>query len=759
MWKTQAKVNYYNTEHRKWVDKYDDADEYLWLNTGDIDLQPIRIDLPEPPAWHLITNFGKEPEEQVFVREKLPFKLDYIIKKIRTDVRKDNKLETMSAKYKSFYAKTWEILETDKNYADVMEWIAEQWYYRIHGKWYFIKGKPVYVCGWHWFYLNYWHIENYGLPEYRTRDREWFTAMWHFYNDTTIPIRDDDGNLLYNDDGSVQIEDVGYRTVVGVNGLKGRRMGDTTKTECINFCIISMMKEGKGGIQGDTGETAEKAFLEKMMFSYNKLHFIWKPAQTQLNPKTELLFDSDDVDFGLGSVIDHAKSANKTFYDGRKLHFCHQDEAGKYVLGSIHERHSVIRRCLVTGSRLVGYTIYTTTVDDMSLKSGVEFEKLSNASHYEKRDKGGFTQTGLVNLFFPAYHGFEGFIDKYGESIIDEPTEDQLPYVANKRKNNSGRYMGAREYLQAARDTLTENGDFVELAHQKRLYPFTFAECFTPPAKNIFFNMNILDTNLLDLKRDNKATIQGDFKWVDGQDSWVQFFPNPNGKWFVSKLLDDGYAKPNNKFMNMGEYFPGNAMKFVSSSDAFRLEKTQGARMSDGGGVVRWRRDPQIDPDNKELSQWQSARTIAIYRNRPTSIEEYCEDMLMQDVYYGCMQYPENNVNHVADHYRRRGYGGYLLHDTDSKTGTLKQNAGFHSGGALKQTIFNKVGEDIQKHGLRNRHLQLTEECMKIKGLDDMTNFDLFTAYGGTLLADESMHMQYLNELQEGEGYDIGGIV
>jgi len=193
----------------------------------------------------------------------------------------------------------------------------------------------------------------------------------------------------------------------------------------------------------------------------------------------------------------------------------------------------------------------------------------------------------------------------------------------------------------------------------------------------------------------------------------------------------------------------------VSSSDAFRLEKTQGSKMSDGGGVVRMKRDPLIDPDDKDIKQWTSCRPIAVYCNRP-SIDDYCEDMLKQDVYYGSMQYPENNVNHVAKYYEDNGYGGYLLYDYDIKTGRLKANAGFHSGGALKQKLFNLVGAEIEKHGMRNRHIHITDECIEIKGLDDMTNFDLFTAHGGTLLAEESQHAEFLQHMQDGDSFDIG---
>ena len=38
-----------------------------------------------------------------------------------------------------------------------------------------------------------------------------------------------------------------------------------------------------------------------------------------------------------------------------------------------------------------------------------------------------------------------------------------------------------------------------------------------------------------------------------------------------------------------------------------------------------------------------------------------------------------------------------------------------------------------------------------------MTNFDLFTAYGGTLLAEESNHASFLRDMRDEDGFDIQG--
>jgi hypothetical protein len=756
MKKNRARVKYFKTDYKDIIEKYEDADEYLWINTDDKDLHPIRIELPECPDWDMIEGFGKEPEDQIFVPDEVPNKMHHLIKKTANEIKRNKTLKTKPEKYRAYYEKFWEELETNIIYKDILQWLGEQWYYRLNGKWYFIKGKPTYVCGWHWFYLNNWSIEDVGLPSYWDRDRKWFNTLWHFYRDTTAPKKDGD-KLLYNDDGSLQLVDLGSRTSDGTNVCKGRRVGDSTKMSCINFCIITEDTEKRGGVQGDTEETAEKIFEEKFIVAFKKMPFYWKPCQfSTYGSKTELTFDHEDIDLSLDSGIDYATTANKIFYDSRKLHVYQCEEPGKLIRESVSARHDVVRRCLRSGSKMIGFAMYATTVDDIELKAGKEFEELCKQSHYEDRGDDGFTSSGLINIFIPAYEGYEGFIDKYGFSIVDTPTEEQISYIETKIYKEDGTIMGAKEYLESRRKHYQEARDFKKLSRQKRLHPFTFSECFTPSFENEWFNLDIIERRSTELKRDNLATARGDFVWVNGEDSFVQFVDNNvSGKFYISHDMKEG---ANKKFNNNGQWFPYNANKFVASADAFRLEKTEGGKMSNGGGAVRWMRDHSVDPDTKDVKEWTTARMVCTYNHRPETIKEYCEDMLKMCVYYGAMMYPEMNVPHVSLHFTERGYWGYLLHDTDPTTGKMKQNPGFHTqGSGIKQKIFNLIGEDIANHGMRCRHLEILDECGMIRGLDDMTNYDLFTAYGGTLLAEESNHSNYLKNMRDDDGYDIAG--
>lgn len=141
----------------------------------------------------------------------------------------------------------------------------------------------------------------------------------------------------------------------------------------------------------------------------------------------------------------------------------------------------------------------------------------------------------------------------------------------------------------------------------------------------------------------------------------------------------------------------------------------------------------ELDGKN-DITRWQSHRFVCTYNFRPETVEEYCEDMLMMCVYYGCWMYPEINVPKVWEYFEARGYGGFLKYDVDIKTGKPKSTPGFNSEGGSKQDLFNGLRDYIQRHGLRERHADLLMECKEIKSIEEMTDYDLLTAAGGALL-------------------------
>jgi hypothetical protein len=762
--KTEALKRY--PKYKDILENYSDADEACWMNAGDKDLHPIRIPLPEPPDWSLIDGFGLPAEDQVFTCEKIPIKLKHMEDEVRMGVDNDEKYGRMSEtkKMNEFLDRAWDFMEKHQDdYKEEIKWIKKQWWHRLNGYWFFCNGKPVYLCGWNWFYLNYWSVEQVLEIEYRDRDRRWFHAIWFCYNDTTSPItREVDGEqkLLYDDHGGLRLMNIGSRTCFGYNDIKGRRVGDTSKTECVDCLILTHSPDRVCGIQGDSDSTAKKTFLKHFANPYEKLYWIWKPKTSNQQPKNIMVCKEGAVSQSLGSIIDYATTAQKEFYDGDKLNFYHGEEAGKTKLESIKDRHNVVKRCLAQGTNIVGFAGYTTTVDEMDAVSGKEFLKLTNESHYETRNENGQTTSGLYNIFIPAHDGTEGFIGKYGESIIDDPTPKQIEWLKINKKLNvdvHGKPMGSKRYYLNQRKALEAANNIEGLVQHKRLHPMSFREAFTPPAKNAFFNMHILSERISELQMLKNVTRRGDLVWSNGMDSEVIWMDNPiNGKFIISKILSSKEA--NNKMRIQGVWTPSDTTSFIASSDSFRVEKVERhGRMSDGAGAVYWNRDFSVDPEDKDVKDWVSECFVCTYSNRPDDLDVYCEDMLKMCVYYNAMMFPENNVDHVIKHFIERGYGGYLSYDTDLYTGKAKNNPGFYSGGGFKQKLFNYMKDWIDHHASRCKHIELLDECSCILGMDDMTNYDLFTAAVGCLAGKQSDYNDYLRGARQ-DSIDIGGL-
>lgn len=742
-----------------YIDQYENADEYIVVNENDPDLHPIKIPLPEPPDWRKIDGWGLPAKDQYFKHEAIPTKLVDIQKESYEDARKEANIykrsndQTITNHLKLIWDKIDERQHTLKK---EIKWMQKMFYHQENGYWFFNNGKPTYINGWFWFLLNWWKIHNVEVNEYRDRDRRWFLFMEFAYKDRTAPLLDKDGGLVYDEEGFLKLRDTGARTCYGVNVLKRRRCGDTTKSSCINFNIVSTNVEAHGGIQGNSETTAANVFQNHVMFPYNKLPFFFRPCAISYQSKKRLELDHPDLDKKIDSFIDYADVAGANFYDGKKLWFYHSDEPGKVTSNDIERRHQVVRNCLSLGgsSDIFGFTIYTTTVDEMDKQSGIQFKKLSDGCKYEERNLNGQTKTGLYNLFMPSYDGLDTFIGRYGESIIDDPTPSQEMYLRKKKwakYNNEGKCIGAKEYLENQRAGLADDEE--KLVEEKRMFPLTYKECFTPPAKEDMFDTAILRQRLLQLDDDTEAYLTGNFIWKDEFGSDVVFIPTNNGRFNISKQLSD--VEANQKYRDYNVWRP-RSTEFVASCDAFRLEETRYSRMSDGGGAVKWKYDERVDGD-KDIHLRESDRLVCTYRNRP-SLDEYCEDMLKMCVYYGAMMYPEMNVDHVFRYFVDKGFGGYLLYDTDVETGKPKASPGFHTVGShAKPKIFNLLEQYIQRTGMRCRHQDFLQECLDIKDMSDMKNYDLLVSVAGCLLAEQSMYSDYLKRATN-DNIDIGDL-
>jgi len=348
------------------LSQYKTPDKYLWVNTDDKDLIPMRIDLPDPPKYHNIDGFGLPPSEQLFKSPKLPRKIKELQKKHET------------------IDEIWEELQSNQEiYEEEIKFIRKQWYHRLNGYWFFNNGKPTYIDGWHYFYCSWWHIDV-GIPKYRDRDRKFFLFARFTHRDRSMFCEvDDKGNAIRSKkSGYFEFKDSGGRIHYGFNYPKHRREGATYKAECIQYELISRTIGAWGGIQSMNDVQARKCFLKHLVGPWKKLPFFFKPNyEGSTSPKTELSFSPPakrlsskgslaTSEIGLESMINF-DNADPAAYDGDKLYFHHDDEVGKLKKGlSCWDRHLVVKECLVMGSEIIGFTIKTSTVGEMERGGG-----------------------------------------------------------------------------------------------------------------------------------------------------------------------------------------------------------------------------------------------------------------------------------------------------------------------------------------------------------------------------------------------------
>lgn len=736
--KSELIKEYGNKIDEKILLEYVEPEEYLMVNEMDNDLHPIRLDLPNPPEYHKIDGFGLPAKHQYFRRPVMPDKLKDLVKSSQS------------------IDEIWTALDNNRTtYRNEIIWLNHMWYYRLYGYWFFNNGMPTYIDGWHWMYVSFWNLDI-GLPEYRHRDRLFFLFARYCYTTTTATffwrIQDDDGDYQYFSTNTDAIRycqennilrrpekgeweiDYGRRTCLGFNYPKHRREGATYKGCLINYEIISRLCNAHGGIQSMTEMDAKKkVFFDKIIKPFKRLPFFFIPEySSSLGNPNELVFDiktarrlkgssASFIETGLESKIDFGTS-NERDYDGDKLFVHHGDEVGKGKHSAAYNlllRHDVVKKCLAQGTEIHGLKINTSTVSETKEMYGYRYMKLCRDSHWEQRNPvTGQTKTGLFNLFIPATINWDGFTDKYGNPVIDDPDRITAKYIRKK--------IGAKRYLDARLADHKDNpsGYYEEI----RENPTKFRHCFLTSQGDSGFNLSVIAERLVKIDM-GETTRPRVIDFYRDDKGLVQIKDNIDGKFIVSYIPPN----PNSFYMKNGVRYPANHGLFYASADPFRVEKVKGGNRSDGGGAVFMDRDVLIDSDSKDVSEWITNRFVCTYLNRVATQDEFCEDMLMMCEFYGCKMFPENNIDEVDKYFEKVGKRGYLQYIYNK--GKRADRAGWYASHTNKQEMFSLMIGYIERHGMSEQHREILEDCRDIQGLDDTRNFDRFVACGGCLMA------------------------
>ena len=663
------------------------------------DIQNLKIALPLAPK--VIKKRDKNSSEQYWEADEYPKELS----KIKTIFQWNQMPSDFTSKWTPYIDK-----EFDK---------------REEGTFFMNNGKPSYITGSHYMYLQWTKIDI-GLPEFRESNR----IFWIFWEACKADSR-----------------------CFGMCYLKNRRSGFSFmgSSELVNTATIS--KDSRLGILSKTGPDAKKMFTDKVVPISNNYPFFFKPIMDGMDkPKTELSYrvpaskitknnmgnEVDEME-GLDTSIDW-KNTGDNSYDGEKLKLLVHDESGKWTRpDNIINNWRVTQTCLRVGRRLIGKCMMGSTCNSQA-NGGSNFKQLYTDSDVTKRDKNGRTISGLYSLFIPMEWNFEGYIDLYGFPVFrtpEKPIRDiQSGYI----------YDGVLDFWENTVESLKRDSDALNEFYRQN--PRTEGHAFRDEAKNSLFDLSKIyeQIDFNDGLDNNRIINTGKFSWKNGvQDSEVVWIPSRDGNfkitWFPNKSLTNGIEIRN------GRKYPTNAHIGAFGCDTYDISGVVGGGGSKGSlhGLTKFNLDDA--PSNHFFLE---------YIARPRTAEEFYEDCLMACVFYGMPILIENNKVGQLKYFLNRGYSGFSMRRPDKHKNDLNssekelggipssiQTIELHSNG-IEAYINQHVGIDYsgeyrEEGSMGNMYFNRTLLDWANYDVNNRTKFDATISSGLAIMANQTI--------------------
>ena len=664
---------------KSWAYGYDPKYDVVVISktgqVGDvISIQGLRIALPLAPKK--CPQRHSKKEEQYWEREELPKPL---------------------SKIQSIFQ--WNEMPSDFKDRWV-DYIESEFDRRDDGHWFMSNGKPTYITGAHYMYLQ-WTSIDVGYPDFREANR----LLYIFWEACKADSRS-----------------------FGMVYLKIRRSGFSfmSSSECVNTGTLA--KDSRVGILSKTGADAKKMFTDKVVPINNRLPFFFKPIMDGMDkPKTELAYrvpaakitkknmynvDEEQIQ-GLDTTIDW-KNTDDNSYDGEKLLLLVHDESGKWLKpNNILNNWRVTKTCLRLGSKIIGKCMMGSTSNALA-KGGENFKKLYTDSNVLNRNANGQTKSGLYSLFIPMEWNMEGFIDRYGMPVMVKTTDKPIRGI-----DDEFIHRGAVDYWEAEVESLKNDADALNEFY--RQFPRSESHAFRDESKASIFNLTKIYQQIDyndSLIMDHHVT-RGNLVWKNGiKDSTVEFYPDKKGRFYVSwtpnKNLQNRVVEKN------GIKYPGNEHIGAFGCDSYDISGVVGGGGSNGAlhGKCGFTMDEA--PSNQFFLE---------YIARPQTAEIFFEDVLKACVFYGMPILIENNKPRLLYHFKNRGYRGFCMNRPDKHYNKLskteKELGGIpNSSEDVKQAHASAIESYIENHiGLKSEDEM--GDMVFIRTLEDWAKFDI----------------------------------
>lgn len=505
------------------------------------------ITLPERPEDKHTLNYGLPRKQQKWKRQIIP---DYF-----------DKVE---------YDKNGNLILTPQQ-----ENFAEEEVKRCkQGIWIWIGEKLRYIPKRYYFYLQYYTLEDGTAPDFREADRLYYLFFEHWFI------------ILW---------------VLGLIRIKKRRQGASSQS-CSNILYEAIFfKNSNCGLLSKTKDDSKATFTEMITAAYRLLPVFLKPKQVNKEDSvTELVFahKSQTVRAGVAAGVKEEEGHNSKInykapvlnaYDRGRMSYVLGDEFGKLPQDVPASRLlSIIKKTLVKGVKRVGWIDLPSTVNEMTLGGGAEYKLIWDGANQFTHKQ---TINRIVRFFQPAYEAYEGFIDEFGDSVVDTPTEEQYEYLVNKwvQTNDNGDLLselseediklGAKVYVL---NKLRDGKEGIDLEEEIRMNPCTEEEAFMYAGVGCEFNAQNIQNQIKKLEDDPPYLRR--VRLVPEKKITKSIYPNkPDKVSIIAKPMDDEngdwliyeFPEIQNNFKERGGYLePLNTNKYGAGADTTKENPT-----------------------------------------------------------------------------------------------------------------------------------------------------------------------------------------
>jgi len=601
-----------------------------------------------------------------------------------------------------------------------MDWYESEIDRIMNGEWVMINGVPTFFNAFCYFFHQWYVTKEGGYPVYKDTSLIFFRFMEICFNDPRCR---------------------------GMNVMKGRRIGVSTMSTSIMLQYALIKQNTEQGIASKTGGDAEKIFKLFLVNAFASLPPFLKPRISGNDTPAKILHITKPPERaskdratsskreGLNNKIEWRATSGNVF-DGDGLWILLLDEAGKWEEVDINAYLPIALKSIVAGSQ-VGRIIMITTVN-RSDKGGDKYKLIWDGSSQLKRDVMGQTDKKLYRLFIPGYMGFEWFVDKFGNSVVDTPTPEQTEWL-KKDPRCLNPYIGSKEYCDLQRKN--KENDPEEFMEEVRMVPYNPEEVFKSANNLCHFNTIDLNNQIERVEEKIKSLGRNPLKdengrrglFKKGDNGKVFWVDNKEGMWYILHLLDEG---EDNKYAFKGSIkCPDNTAYGAAGLDTFSNAQQTVDKGSDACCVV-FQRYSALNPEN-------SGMPVAMFLGRPKTKEEFHNQVFWGLEYYGIRMLAERSPTDWEDYAtseRRRLASpkeekkkfGYLV--------TTKRADGSDVYGVSPQDPQGREEHltEMIEYSLNNMHkinfIRILRDFLNFN-IKDRTDYDAAMAFGYALVA------------------------